>query len=269
MVRSEEFFNLAFNTKDPKIKIKLYQNVLEVQPNNVSALNNIGAAFNDANKYEDAIKFLSKAIELNPNFGLAFSNRAHAYNQTENLELAMKDVNSAIEVNPLLENAYSIKGNIYTKQSKMVEAEAALTTAIEINPNSPAAYFNRGYFNEEVKKYENSLKDYLKAEDLGYSNKALLYNNIAVAYRRLKKFDLALEYIEKARQNNPDLPNIDGTTALIHADLGEAEEFYKYLKLALEKGCPVWNYLNDPGFDNFREEPRLSKLIEAFKNPHV
>ena len=264
--RGEEFFNLSLNAKDTKVKIKLLQNAAELQPDNENVLNNLGVANHNAGNYQEAIEYLTKAIEINPHFGLAYSNRASAYNQINQLDNAMTDADKAIEINPFLEAAYATKGNIFTKQSKMVEAEEALTKAIELNPNSSTAYFNRGYFNEENLKYENSLSDYLRAEELLYANKALLYNNIAVSYRRLKKFEMALEYIEKARNINPDLPNIDGTTALIHADLGEDEEFYKFLKVSLEKGCPVWNYLKDSGFDKYRNEDRLSKLIDAYRD---
>ncbi|MHA8056699.1 tetratricopeptide repeat protein [Aquirufa nivalisilvae] len=266
--RALEFFNLANNAKDPKVQIKLYQSALELDPYNVNILNNIGVAFSNADNYEKAIHFLNKAIELDPTYILPYSNRAYAYNQLDNLSEALIDVEKAIDLNPSFERAHATKGNILTKQGKFEEAEKALTKAIELNPDSSIAYFNRGYFNEEIKKYGNSLSDYLKAEELQFSNKALLYNNIAVAYRRLKQFDIALEFIEKARKSNPDLANIDGTTALIFADLGDDKQFYHYLKIALEKGCPVWNYLNDPGFDQYRNEPKLINLMDAYRNPH-
>ena len=97
----------------------------------------------------------------------------------------------------------------------------------------------------------------------------MLYNNFAVLYRRKKEFDKAVKYLEKAREENPDFPNIDGTLALIYADKGERENFYKHLLIALEKGCPAWNYINDPGFDKFREEEKLNKLLESYKKKYA
>jgi tetratricopeptide (TPR) repeat protein len=264
-IRAEEFFNLAFNTKDLKIRIALYQNVLELEPNNYAALNNIGVAYNDLYQFKRAIEHLDKAIEIAPNYGLAYANRANSYNQLDNYEKALEDVEKSIQLNPKLEWPYSIKGNIFTKQKKFLEAEETLTQAIELNPKSAVAYFNRGYFNEEVKKYDDSINDYLKAEELGHNNLPLLYNNLAVGYRRKKEFEKAIECINKAREINPDWPNLDGTMALIYADKGDTENFYSYLKRALDKGCPVWNYLNDYAFDSYREKERLRKLIEPYK----
>jgi tetratricopeptide (TPR) repeat protein len=104
---------------------------------------------------------------------------------------------------------------------------------------------------------------------LGLVNKASLFNNFAVLYRRQKRFDKAIEYLDKARKENPNFPNIDGTLALIYADKGEEENFYKYLLVALEKGCPIWKYLNDTGFNKYREQEKLKLLIESYKKKYV
>lgn len=266
IIRVKEFFDLAFNTKDPKIKIGLYKSVLELDESNIAALNNIGAAYNEIYEYNKAILNLTLAVELSPNFGLAYANRANSYNQIDDIKNAIGDVDKAIEVEPNLELAYSIKGNILTKQKKYVEAENSLSMAIKLNPESSMAYFNRGYFNEETNRFSESEKDYKKALDLGFENKALLFNNLAVLFRRKKDFDTAIIYINKAKEVNPNFANIDGTLALIYSDLGDDEKFYEYIKIALKKGCPVWVYLSDPGFDKYRESTRLKKIIEPFKN---
>jgi tetratricopeptide (TPR) repeat protein len=264
-LRSEEFFNLAFNTKDNKVKIALYKDVLEIEPDNAYAYNNIGVAYNDLYEFEKALEHLNKSIKLDNKNALAYANRANSYNQLEMAKEALEDAEKSISLNPKLEWPYSIKGNIYTKQQKFIEAEETLTKAIKINPQSAVAFFNRGYFNEETKKYDESIKDYLKSIEFGHDNLPLVYNNLAVVCRRKKEFDKAIEYLEKARKINPDWPNLDGTMALVYADMGDEEKFFEYIKKALDKGCPVWNYLNDYAFDSYRDSIRLKKLIEPFE----
>ena len=267
-IRADEFFNLAFNTKDPKIRIELYKDVLEIEPKNKHALNNIGVAYNEIHQYRESISYLNKALEIDSNYDLSYANRASSYNKLEQLELALQDAEKSIQLNPTKEFAYSIKGNVLTKQKKFVEAERILTKAIEINPKSPEAYFNRAYFNEETKRFDDSIKDYLKSEELGMSDLALLYNNLAVAFRRVKQFEKAVEYINRARQVQPDYPNIDGTLALIYADKGDDENFYNSLKTALDKGCQAWNYLDDYAFDHYRNSDKLKKLIEPYERSY-
>lgn len=264
-LRAEEFFNLAFNAKDPRIKIELYKNVLEINPNQLEAMNNMAVSYNDLNEPNNSLEVLNKLIKINPNYSKAYANRAQAYNLLNEFDKALEDISNVIKIDPKLEYAYSVKGNILTKQEKFAEAEKALHTAIDMNSKSPEAYFNRAFFYEERGEYEKSKLDYEKAETLGFSNKAMLYNNMAVLFRRTKEFDKAIEFVEKARQFNPNFPNIDGTVALIYADKGEDEKFYSNLKTALEKGCPAWNYLKDPGFNKYRNEKRLQMLIEPYR----
>lgn len=260
-----EFFNLAYNTNDPKVQYELYKNVIEIDPKNTGALNNMGVSMNNMNNYEQAIEHFNQVIEIDQNYFLAYSNRAFAYSQLDNFEQGLKDANKAIEINKNHESAYATIGNIYTKQKKFVEAEEILNKSLSINPKSAIAYFNRGFFYEKSGLYEKSLKDYLKAEELKFDNEALLYNNIAVAHRRLKQYEKAIENLEKARSVNPDYPNLDGTMALIYADQGNDQKFYSHLKTALDKGCKAWNYLEDKGFDKYRNDNKLIKLLETYK----
>ena len=262
---ANELFNIAFESDDPLFQTKLYKQVLDIEPTNRNALNNIGVALNRQNKFLEAIEYLDKTIDIYPTYGLAYANRANAYNQLNNLELSLADVEKAIELNPQLEWAYSIKGNILTKQNEFEEAEKQLQKAIDINPDSAYAYFNRGYFKEETGDYIQSAKDYQKAQDLGFDNKPLLYNNLAVFHRRIKEFDRALEYLDKVKKEDPDFPNLYGTMALIHADQGDEENFYKYLKMALDRGCLAWNYLSDPGFDKYRGTEKLENLLKPYR----
>jgi tetratricopeptide (TPR) repeat protein len=264
-LRADEFFKLAFKSTDPRIQIELYKNVIEIDPNNANALNNMGVSYINLNETKDAIEVLNKAVKLNSKYYQAYTNRAQAYNLQGNFEQALKDIASSIEIEPKFYYTYAIKGNILTKQGKFPEAEIALNTAVQINPNSAEAYYNQAYFYEERKEYDKSQRDYEKAEALDFPNKSMLYNNMAVLFRRLKQFDKAIEFIEKAKQYSPSFQNIYGTLALIYADKNDEENFYSNLKIALERGCQVWNYLSDPGFDNYRGTKRLQMLIEPYK----
>lgn len=267
--RAREFFKIAYEkTENPRIKIDLYKNVLEIEPNNADALNNIAVSHINLNEPNEAIVALNKALEINPNYFKAYVNRAKAFNLQNKFEEALKDLDIAAGIDPKFEYIYSTKGNILTKQGKFEEAEVELNNSIQLNPNSPEAYFNRAFFYEERKEYSKSEADYKMAENLGAENKAALYNNMAVLYRRTKEFDKAIEYIEKARSVNPDYPNIDGTLALIYADKNDDENFYKHLQIALEKGCPAWNYITDSGFDKHRDTEKLIKLLEVYKKKY-
>lgn len=263
--QANEFFQLAYQSKNYHVKISLYNKALELEPDNMLAMNNLAVAFSEIGQPDEAIEILDKAITENQDFALAYANRANCYIKKREFKTAIEDTDTAISKNPKLELAYSLKGNALMSLGKEKEAERILSEAIEINPESSTAYFFRGIFYEETHKYKESENDYLKAQSLGYPKKESVYNNLAVLYRRQNKLDLAIEYIEKAKEIDSDDPLFDGTLALIYADKGDESQFYHHLRIALEKGCPVWKYLDDPGFEPYKNTDKLTTLIEAYK----
>ncbi|MBR0260273.1 MAG: tetratricopeptide repeat protein [Selenomonadaceae bacterium] len=71
--------NKLLNKKRYEGSIKLYDEVIELNPNFAEAYCNQGIAYFNLTQYERAIQDFNKAIELNPNFAEAYINRGKAY----------------------------------------------------------------------------------------------------------------------------------------------------------------------------------------------
>ena len=267
-IQADELFSLAFNSTDVQLQISLYQSVLDLQPKNISALNNLSDSYNSLNQPDKAIEILNQALQIDNDYFLAYSNRSHSYYLKDEYENSLLDANKAIELNPTFYHAFVIKSMVYKKQGQFEEAEKALKAATQQDPRSAEAAYSLAFYYEETNQFHKSLEFYEKATALNFPNKAMLLNNIAVLFRRQKQFDKALEYIEKARRVNPNFPNLDGTKALIYADKNDDANFFKFLKIALERGCKVWDYLADSGFDKYRETKRLEMLIKPYKQKY-
>lgn len=274
-IKASEYLRLAYEEKDQDEKIRLYTEGINFYPNEVALYNDRGVAFASINKHRKAIRDFTIAIESNkaPNFEhLYLTNRAISYITNNEYQKAMDDLDKAISIKPTHGLAWANKGSaLYKMGGANKDVLTFLNKAIDVTPNEADVYSNRGYFYLENKNYDLAEKDFKKAEELQpkYHNKANLYNNFAVLYRRLKKFDKAKQFINKARQFNPKLPLIDGTLSLIYADQGDTDNFFKYLTIALKNRCPAWNYLDDYGFDKYRENKQLKKLIKKYKAKYI
>src|SRR5690606_8349057 len=121
--QAHEYFELAMSSKNPVVQISLYEKVLEIEPNNVEALNNLGVSFNNAYNYKKAIEALDKAVKLAPKFALPYANLGNSYNLLNNLDLALDNANKAITLNPSFDYPYTVKGNILTKMGELEKAE--------------------------------------------------------------------------------------------------------------------------------------------------
>ncbi len=74
--------------------------ILEYDPNNVSALNNKGVMLLHLEKYEESLPYFEKALELNPDFVEALNNKSAAlYNLNRNID-ALTVLYDAYKIDP-------------------------------------------------------------------------------------------------------------------------------------------------------------------------
>jgi len=111
--------------------------------------------------YNRTLKYVSSSNPLYLNLGMAYFNIGKK-------EEAMSVYKKAIQINPNNADAYNNLGNIYSDIGNETEAILAYKKAIEINPDYAGAYFNLflSYFRE--KQYSMAIKCCDKAIELGF-----------------------------------------------------------------------------------------------------
>ncbi len=78
--------------------IKVFDNTIEINPQDSDAWTNKGLALYKLNKFDEAIKAFDKAIEINPQDSMAWYNRASSYSLTNNKKQAIFNLKKAIEL---------------------------------------------------------------------------------------------------------------------------------------------------------------------------
>lgn len=266
-LKASEFFEIALQAKDNEKRVELYTECLKLNPKIKEAYLNRGGAYDRMGNYSEAIKDYDRALSIDPNFDLALSNKAYTYVTLGNLDEALIWLSKALKINPSSFFATGLMGTVYFKMKKFDEALLWLNKKIEIYPLQAGGYISRGLFYMETGNYELADADFKKAKEVGLkdSDVPYYYNNLAVFYRRRKEPSEAFKIIKEIEDRNYDNPNIYGTLALTYADMKDDVKFYEYLQLAFEKGCPVWNYLDDPAFEKYKNETRLKDLLKKYQ----
>ena len=121
----------------------------------------IGRKAIDAKRWNEALNAYSKAIELNPNDASAYNNRGLAYDNLDKNDLAIADYSKAIELNPEYGDAFNNLGKTFSRLGDYKRAILYYDRAIELNRKDADAYYNRGdafsrlgnskYANEDLK----------------------------------------------------------------------------------------------------------------------
>ena len=196
----EEALKLYY-AKDYYGAIKLFNESLDINPNNVRAYWGQSIGYYFSTQYEQVIKDFDKDVQLNPNNAVVYNNRGCVYWWLEQYNMALKDFNKAIELNPNYSNAYVNRGNIYKNINQYDMAIKDFNKAIQANSNNMLAHFNRGISYENLKQYELAIQDYNKVIQLS-SDFATAYLLRGWCYQKLSKDadEKAQEDFKKAKE---------------------------------------------------------------------
>jgi len=154
-----------------------------------------------------AIELYRKVVELDPEFAQAWAKLSNAYS----------------------EQYFRYVGDMGAPQ----HAKAALDRALAINPNLPQAHNSLGYYlTSYIMDYDSAFKELTFAEKYLPDN-AAVHMNFSYLYRRLGKWDKALERARLAMELNPRDPNTFSDMSDISLFLRNYDESRKYIDQAI------------------------------------
>jgi len=127
-----------------------YLKSLEIEPQNVDAMTNLGVAYYSLGKLDEAVEQYLKALEIAPNDADIHSNLAAAYVQkyqqsvaSEQLDKAMAEYQKAVELAPDLPEAHFGLGAVYMLLGRKEDALQAFETFLDLDTgNDPIATDN-------------------------------------------------------------------------------------------------------------------------------
>jgi Tfp pilus assembly protein PilF len=188
-----------------KDSIILWKIVINIFPNKAfSAHENLGNAYIDQGRINDAIAQFQIAIRSNPFDADVRYNLGVAYNKKGLVDKAIREYQIAKKINPYDSDIQYNLGQIYQSQGFIEKAIRQYKITIELNPYDAKAYNNlgnvyksQGRINEAIQQYEAALlvrPDLLEA-----------HYNIAIAYKSKGLIDKANKHFSIARQLNPEI----------------------------------------------------------------
>ena len=218
----------------------IWRKVLQVEPNNGKAYNNLGNALRRQGKLPEALAAHQKALQLNLKDAEAYVGIGNVLNAQGKPDEAVAAYRKAIEFDPKYAIAYNNLGIALRGQKKLDEAVAAYQKAIELDPKDATAYNNLGNALSDQKKLDEAVAAYQKAIELN-PKYATAYNNLGIALRGQKKLDEAVAAFQKALTltDTPGPPASDYTLAnnglgLVFQQQEKFEEAIKHFDKAEE-----------------------------------
>jgi len=232
-----EIFSLAVkNHQEGKtdIALKLYNQVLKIDPNYVHAHNNLSIIFIKLKDFQKAKECFEKVIAINPNNADAHSNLGNIFKELEENQKAINCYEKAITINPNNAIAHSNLSVIFKTLKDYQKAIDCVEKAIEIDPNYSQAHNNLGVIFKDLREYEKAKSCYEKAIDLK-PDYADAHNNLGIIFRELGENQKAKNCYEKAIKIAPNYVNAHNNLGVIFSELNDYQKakecFEKVIKI--------------------------------------
>jgi tetratricopeptide (TPR) repeat protein len=177
-------------------------------PDKARVHGNLGKAYLDAERYQEATRSFETAVRLDPTLIGAYTNLAVIQiDHFQNYERATEYLNTALALNPNVPDAYLNLGVIALNTRRLPQAVELFERVLELDPSNPVAHYN-------LAACHINLGDIPAA--LGVIDRGIeywpaahrLYLLKGRAHERLGDLDAARQSIETARQLQPDDPEV-------------------------------------------------------------
>ena len=217
-----------------------YRRALEINPEAAPVHYNLGHALQKQGQYEAAIDAYQAALALRPDHPDTHYNIGHAYHDLGELDAAETAYRKAIEGNPELYRAHSNLGTLLFDQSRMPEAADHYRRAIEINADSAADQFNLGRVWEVQGKHEDAVSAYRESLALNPLS-AIAYERVAALENKLNRPDKAAEIIEQWLVLMPDNPVALHLRAAFNGDQTTTRASDDYVRATFDSFAPEFD----------------------------
>ena len=230
---------------------KLYEKILNQEPENFDANLNLGSIYAQTKNLSKASELLSKAIKINPKIPDVHNNLAMIEITLKNYDKAIEHAQNAIKLNPNFFLAFNNLGIAQKEKGNYEEAKSSFQKSISINSKGFLAYYNLGIVNYELNDAVNSEESYIKSIE---NNPKYIstYINLLNLYEKLNKNEKLEKLLNKAKKIFPG----NDTLKLIEGKLNFKIKNY-------EKNSTLLQSLNFNNTNKNREILRLTILAKS------
>tara|TARA_Y100001970_G_C14257661_1_gene876730 strand:- start:4247 stop:5623 length:1377 start_codon:yes stop_codon:yes gene_type:complete len=250
--------------------VENFKKAIEINNTFISALVNLGIAYQDINQISEAIKTYEKVIEINPSMYEIHNDIGLMYRQEDNSELALKHFNRCIEIKNDYDKAYFNLGTTNKKLDNLEKALTYLNKTIKINPKNNLAYFEIAEIYRKQKKYNKAIKFYSLS-----NNEKMYYKKLQCYFEEgsQEKYDNELKKIIEINPNDRRIASL----AAFAAYQFNTKNIYPFcpdpIKFVYKSSIKehitdtnsfIHNLLEELSDQNFNWEPKGRTTIKGF-----
>ena len=217
----------------------LWQHTLACTRENPLACNNLGNAFLNQGRVDDAIVNYQKAVEIEPGGAMFHDGFGNALLQKGQVDEAIVQFQKAIEIEPDKAVHHENLGDALLQKGQVDEAIVQFQKAIEIKPDKAAfhnsAAFHNNLGNALIQKgaVDEAMVHYRNAVEIEPANAAFHYN-LANALIRKGRLDEAIQHYQRTVEIEPASANARNNLGNALLQQGRVDEAIVQFQKAVE-----------------------------------
>jgi tetratricopeptide (TPR) repeat protein len=182
---------------------KLFEKILNVQPNNSDALYLLGVILSNQGELTQSTTLLKKAITADSSIASYHLTLANVFAQTGNTDESLVCYLRAVELDPQDPESRTGLGNALLECKQFGDAKAHFAEALRMVPDAALAHYNIAVANQALNLTVEAIKYYRNAI---LKNPLLVQaeNNIGVIYFSSRDYDCAIASFRRVSQLQPD-----------------------------------------------------------------
>ncbi|HXP92802.1 MAG TPA: tetratricopeptide repeat-containing glycosyltransferase family protein [Candidatus Binatia bacterium] len=190
-----------------------YEDATRINPRFAEAWSNLGNAYRQLGRRDDALRAYEAAIRAKPNFAAVYCNLGVLLIELERYDEATRTLETAIRLAPQMPEAYANLGQALRRDRRYEASIAASRKAIALRPDYRDAYLNVAVAALQIDALDDALLANQRALEIDPSC-AQAYCNLAGALHALARYDEAIAACERAIALNPDYAEAHANRAL-------------------------------------------------------
>ena len=216
----------------------LYEEVLELRPDDVPTHNNLGLALHALGNTDEAIAHYQEALRINPDYAEAHNNLGLVLERMRRAEKAVAHYQEALRINPDYAEAHNNLGISLMRMMRIKQAVTHYQEALRINPDYAEAHNNLGLVLHALKRIDQAVAHYQEALRIN-PDYAKAHNNLGFALQALGRIDEAFARYQEALRIDPDYSSAHNNLGNVFASKGELEVAAKHFEHAV-RSQPNW-----------------------------
>ncbi len=225
--------NIRRSRKETKEALREYGRALELDRNNVEALNNLGVVLKDLGRTQDAVASFQSALEIAGERADIRYNLGNTYKEARNYSRAIEEFERAIRADVSFVLAYTNLGTVYQALGKAAEARSVLMQGLSADSNNPTLRYNLGIIARDLGDLKEAKEQFTRALRFrpGWPD---ALNNLGVVELALADRKSAVHHFREVIKREPNHAKALNNLGVAHSELGDAQAAQRYLALAVQ-----------------------------------